>query len=141
MNRPTRFSAAEFNQHLAEHKLMGARCTACGVIYAPPRPICPACPDAELEWIELSGRGELVAYTVIHIAPTMMLGAGYHRKNPYCAGVVELAEGPRVSAQILGVDVTDPASIAIGTELHATFVERGEGEAKQTHLAFETSQE
>ncbi len=131
------FTATEFNQHLAEHKLMGARCAECGEIHAPPRPICPACPEAEMTWEELSGEGKLAAFTVIHIAPTMMLEAGYGRKNPYCTGVVELAEGQRISAQILGVDVSDPASIAIGAPLKVTFVERGAGDEQKTYLAFE----
>lgn len=137
MTEQPRFTAQEFHQQLAAHRLMGARCTSCGAVYVPPRPVCPECPDAALEWVELSGEGQLAAYTVIAIAPTMMLEAGYGRKKPYCTGVVTLAEGPRVSAQILGVNVADPVSIQIGTPLKAAFVERGPEEAKKTYLAFE----
>ncbi len=132
-----RFNATEFNTYLAEHKLMGTRCTACGALYVPPRPLCSSCPGAEMAWEELSGKGKLAAYTVVHIAPSMMLEAGYDRTKPYCSGIVELEEGGRVSAQILGVDVQHPASIAIGIPLTAAFVERGEGEARKTYLAFE----
>jgi len=140
------FTAKDFYAFLGEHKLMGSRCKACGAVYAPPRPTCPACLDdgagtaeagAALEWIELSGKGELAAYTVIHIAPTAMLEAGYDRKHPYCSGVVALAEGPRVSAQILGVDVSAPETIEIGMPLKVAFIERGEGEVRKTYLAFE----
>jgi uncharacterized OB-fold protein len=90
-----------------------------------------------MEWIELSGQGKLAAFTIVYIAPSAMIAAGYDRKNPYCAGVVELAEGPKVSAQILGVDVLHPEQIKIGMPLKAKFVERGEGDAKRTFLAFE----
>ena len=38
------FTAASFNQYLAEHKLMGACCPACHATYLPPRAICPAVP-------------------------------------------------------------------------------------------------
>ena len=37
------FSVAAFNQYLAGHKLMAARCTGCGTLTLPPRAICPGC--------------------------------------------------------------------------------------------------
>ncbi len=135
------FTGTAFYGFLKEHKLMGARCPQCGAIYAPPRPLCPACPDNEMEWVELSGAGKLASYSVIAIAPTAMLEAGYGRENPYCSGVVELAEGPRISAQILGVDVAHPEKIVIGTPVQAVFIERGEGEAQKTFLGFEVVRE
>ncbi len=131
------FTGTAFYGFLKEHQLMGSRCPQCGAIYAPPRPLCPACPEAEMEWVELSGAGKLASYSVIAIAPTAMLEAGYDRKNPYCSGVVALAEGPRISAQILGVDVAHPQSIQIGASVKVAFIERGEGEAQKTFLAFE----
>jgi len=130
------FTGASFCEFLSEHKLMGSRCKVCQEIYAPPRPVCVHCPAGEIEWVELSGKGKLVAYTVVHIAPTAMLEAGYGRKNPYCSGVVELEEGPRISAQILGVDVMHPESIKIGMPMTMTFVERGAGDTNRTFLAF-----
>jgi uncharacterized OB-fold protein len=90
-----------------------------------------------MEWVEMSGEGELLAFTTVHIAPTAMIEAGYDRKNPYCTGIVQLAEGPAVSAQILGVDPTSPQEIEIGTPLRVAFVQRGEGERARTYLAFE----
>jgi len=130
------FTSAAFYNFLNEHKLMGSRCATCGAIYLPPRPVCPHCQDSEMEWVEMSGQGKLVAFTVVHIAPTAMLAAGYNRKNPYCVGVVQVEEGPSISAQILGVDVTHPETIGIGTPVTVDFVERGAEEMSQTFLAF-----
>jgi uncharacterized OB-fold protein len=90
-----------------------------------------------MAWEEMSGQGKLVAFTTVHIAPTAMLKAGYDRKNPYCAGIVQLDEGPAISAQIIGVDPTKPDEIEIGTPVRVAFVQRGEGEAQRTYLAFE----
>jgi uncharacterized OB-fold protein len=90
-----------------------------------------------MEWVEMAGRGRLAAFTTVHIAPTAMLQAGYDRKNPYCAGVVQLDEGPSISAQILGVDAKKPHEITVGTPLQVAFIERGEGEERRTFLAFE----
>lgn len=133
------FTSKSFYEFLGEHRLMSSHCTSCGALYLPPRSLCPACysTEEEMEWVEMSGRGKLLAFTTIHIAPTAMIEAGYNRKNPYCAGIVQVEEGPAISAQILGVDATQPEGIAIGTPLRVAFVERGTEEQKRTFLAFE----
>lgn len=130
------FTSASFEQYLNEKKLMGSHCTTCSKDYLPPRAICPNCHGDQLTWIEFSGRGKLAAFTSIFIAPTAMIEAGYGRGNPYLAGVVELDEGVKISAQILGMDATKPQEVQIGTPLQVEYVERGEGEAKKTFLAF-----
>lgn len=130
------FSAAAFDQYIAEHKLMAARCTQCGGTYIPPRAICPKCHSEALEWVETSGKGKLAAFTVIWSGPTFMIEQGFDRKNPYISGIVELEESTRISARITGIDPTKPAEIKIGTPLSVDFVEFGEGEAKKTYLAF-----
>jgi uncharacterized OB-fold protein len=126
------FTDTSFHAFLGEEKLMGSRCLSCDAVHLPPRPFCPLCYGEEMAWVEMDGVGKLVAYTTVHIAPTAMIEAGYDRKNPYCVGIVELENGSRISAQILGVDATRPDAIAVDTPLRATFVERGE----RTYLAF-----
>ena len=126
-----------FYQYLAEHKLMASRCQSCGALHVPPRPLCPACYSDDLDWEQIGGTGKLVAFTTVHIAPTAMIEAGYGRDKPYCAGIVQLAEGPAISAQIVGVDVSHPAEIEVGMPLQATFVRRGKGDEARTYLAFE----
>ena len=130
------FTAASFQQFLNEKKLMGTRCPHCNALFLPPRALCPHCYGDALEWVEVGGEGTLAAFTAIHIAPPVMLAEGYGRSNPYLAGVVELAEGVKISAQILGADAAHPETVAIGAPLTVAFVERGEGEAKKTALAF-----
>lgn len=130
------FTQVGFNTHLAEHKLMGSVCKSCGAQYLPPRPLCTACYGEEMEWVELDGTGELQAFTTIHIAPTAMLEAGYGRDNPYCTGIVKLDDGLSISAQIVGVDAAKPEDILIGTRMQIEFIDRGEGEAQKTFLAF-----
>lgn len=125
-----------YNAHLAEKKLIGSRCTACGKTYLPPRTLCTNCQKNAMETFEFSGKGKLAAYTVIYFGPTAMKEAGYDNKNPYCAGIVDLEEGPRISAQILGVDIAHPERIQIGTPLTVEYIERGEGEAKKIFLGF-----
>lgn len=119
------FTIASFDKFLEEKKLMASKCKKCSALWLPPRPICIECNSDELEWVGLNGKGKLIAFTVIGVGPIPMIEAGYGRDNPYCSGIVELEEGPRISAQILGVDVANPENIKIGTPLTADFVERG----------------
>lgn len=131
------FTKAAFSQNLAEHKIIGSECVACGAQFLPPRPMCPECFGGEMQAVELGRRGKLVAFTVVHIASTAMIEAGYGRQNPHCSGIVELEDGLQISAQILGVDTGNPESIKIGTSLVAVFVSRGEGEQEETFLAYQ----
>ncbi len=131
------FTGSAFNQSLAEGKIMGTRCRACGALHLPPRPICPACLKADVEWLEFGKGGCLLAYSVIFVATTAMIAEGFGRTNPYCTGIVKMEEGPAISAQILGVDVTHPEQITIGMPLSAVFIDCGEGEFRKTRLAFE----
>lgn len=129
-------TAAGFNQFIAEKKLMAGRCMACATLALPPRAVCNNCHSGQMEWVETSGLGTLAAFTIIYIAPTFMVDQGYGRDKPYLSGIVELEEGVRISARILGFDASQPESIQIGTPLVVDFIEQGEGEAHQTYLAF-----
>ena len=136
MSDTKEFTNTAFNKFLSEKKLMASQCKKCNAKYLPPRSLCTRCYSREVEWIELKGRGTLAAYSVIAVGPSSMIEEGYDRKNHYCAGIVQLDEGPKISARILGVDVKNPAAIKIGTPLEVDFLERGEGENKKTFLAF-----
>jgi hypothetical protein len=131
------FTIAAYSSHLNEHRLMGSRDVKTGEVFLPPRPMNPSSFSTDMEWVEFSGKGTLVAFTNVLSGPTSMIAAGYDRKNPYTVGIVKTIEGPMISAQILGVNSCDPASIKIGTQLKIKFIDRGEGEAKKTFLAFE----
>ncbi len=132
-----RFTCAAFTQFLAERKLMGTRSRSTGQIFVPPRPIDPGTHREDMDWVELSGNGKLLAFTLVFVAPSAMVAAGHDRKNPYCAGIVQLDDGPKISAQILGVDVARPEHIQIGMRLRVAFIERDEGDSRRPHLAFE----
>ncbi|HQJ32053.1 MAG TPA: Zn-ribbon domain-containing OB-fold protein [Anaerolineaceae bacterium] len=126
-----------FHEAIEEDLLIGSRCLVCGNISVPQRQICPNCHSDQMERIQMNGIGTLATFTVIYVPPTSMADAGYNAKNPYCVGIVALQEGPRISAQIVGLDLSDPATIKIGMPLKQTFVVRGEGESAKKFLAFE----
>ncbi len=137
INMENQFTVAAYLTFLNEHRLMASKDIKSNAIFLPPRPLNPANYSTEMEWYELSGKAVLEGYTIVYIAPTAMLEAGFSRKNPYCVGVVRTEEGPMISALILGVDPFQPESIQIGTPLKVKFVDRGEGDSRKTFLAFE----
>ncbi|MGB5422448.1 MAG: Zn-ribbon domain-containing OB-fold protein [Desulfobacterales bacterium] len=131
-NRP--FSDISFESFLTESKLMGSRCGQCGKLSVPPRPICHGCHGSQMDWVEMSGKGKLVAFTCIAIGPAAMIAEGYNRDNPYCSAVIELDEGARVDARLEGIDPKKPEEITVGMPLKVKYVQRGD---KRTYLAFE----
>ncbi len=132
----TGFTQTAFTRFLTDHRLMGVRCKSCGTLHVPPRPMCSACHSTELEWEQLSGNGELTGFTSIFVGAPAMLAEGYSRDHPYCTGIVRLAEGPAISAQILGIDASRPENIPIGMPVKVAFIERGPDGSKRTYLAF-----
>jgi uncharacterized OB-fold protein len=130
------FTAASFDQYLSEGKLMASRCVDCGTLNLPPRAICPKCHSENLEWTETSSKGKLAGFTVVSIAPTFMIEQDYGRDKPYVSGIVELDEGVKISARIIGMDATKPEEIKVGTPLTVDFVTFGEGDEAKTYLAF-----
>jgi len=130
------FNDISYERFLNEDKLMGSRCSKCGVLSVPPRSICIKCYGSEMEWVEMKGKGNLATFTCIAIGPPFMIKEGYDRKHPYVTGVVELEEGVRVVARIEGMDGSKPETIKIGTPLQVEFLHRGEGANSTTFLAF-----
>jgi uncharacterized protein len=61
---------------------------------------------------------------------------GYGRDNPYLTGIVELEEGVKISARIVGVDARHPAAVKTGMPLQLDFIDSGEADHKKTSLAF-----
>ncbi|MDX9849677.1 MAG: Zn-ribbon domain-containing OB-fold protein [Anaerolineaceae bacterium] len=114
-------------------KIVGTQCKDCGRIHLPPRIICDECKSQSLDKIELVGDGTLQAYSVVYVPTSKMIAAGFGRENPNCVGIVKMSDGPMVSAEIYGFDLTQPDKIKIGTPVKAKFVERGEN----VILAFE----
>lgn len=126
-----------YNRFLTEERLMGSRCRRCRERYVPPRPLCVKCFSPELDWEEVAGRGRLVAFTCIAVAPPFMITQGYGRKRPYVSGVVDLDGGGRVDARIEGVNPARPETITIGMSVRARYLHRRDSEPPETYLAFE----
>lgn len=125
-----------FQAYLAEEKLMGSRCRKCGTLFTPPRSLCINCYASEQDWVAMQGTGTLAAFTCISIVPKSLSEEGFGRHNPYCVGVVQIDEGPKVVARIVGVDTLDPESIRIGIPMTVEYLHRTQEGTAKTILAF-----
>ncbi len=110
--------SAIFWDGAGEHRLVGQRCGGCGILRHPPRPICPHCHSLQFEPAELSGRGTLYSYAVLH-----------HPQHPafdypVLAALVDLDEGIRLVSNLVDID---PADIRIGMRLEVDFAPTAEG--------------
>lgn len=75
-------------------------CLECGSAHLPPGPVCPYCFSDRLEWKQASGRGSVSTWVVVHKA----WFPAFEKDIPYNVVQVELAEGPRVTSRIVGID-------------------------------------
>jgi hypothetical protein len=107
------FTIEQFYKFLLQGKLMAGKCKRCGKTHLPPRPLCDKCFAQEFEWVEVSGRGKLLTYTVIHIAPPQ-----FQAMAPYAVGIVQLENGLRMPGMISGVA---QEQLRIGMELTMDF--------------------
>lgn len=132
----SRITTETYALNTSAHRLVGSRSADGAEIFFPARSIDPHNPTAHLELVELSGRGTLVTFSIVPVASSEMIAAGYGRDNPHCVGIVRLVEGPAISAQITGVDVNHPEQIRLGIAMEAEFLDRVIGEYVKTVLAF-----
>jgi uncharacterized OB-fold protein len=101
------------------YNLIGTRCGNCNKVYFPPRYICPSCRrTGKLEPYKLERRGKIVSYTVIHVGAN-----GFEDQVPYVLAIIELKDGPRLTAQVTDCD---PSDVKIGDEVELVFRRMGE---------------
>jgi uncharacterized OB-fold protein len=113
MSNTAPFTIEQFYKYLTQGKLMAGKCTKCGKIHLPPRPLCDNCYSQQFEWLEISGQGKLLTYSVIHIAPQQ-----FQALAPYAVGIVELENGLRIPGMIQGAT---EEQLKIGMELAIDF--------------------
>jgi len=92
------FTIEQFYKFLQHQKLMAGKCLKCGKIHLPPRPLCDNCFSQEFEWITISGKGKLLTYTIIHVAPHQ-----FQALTPYSVGIVQLENGLKIPGIIQGL--------------------------------------
>ena len=84
------------------YRLEGQRNPEHGAVRFPPQPLTPGERADAWQPHQLSGAGEVWSFSVVRQAP-----AGFEGQAPYIVALVQLAEGPLISAQLTDVDLAD----------------------------------
>jgi uncharacterized OB-fold protein len=106
---------------LKAHRVDLQQCAACGHWIFYPRLHCTHCFSDRLRWQTISGRGELLTYTIARI-PTLPVFAD---ELPQMLAVVRLDEGPHLNTTLVGVKADD---IRVGMRVEPFFDDISDGE-------------
>jgi uncharacterized OB-fold protein len=87
---------AELWQAARRGELLVQRCDDCGHHQHYPRAFCLSCESPAVTWAVASGAATIYSQTTVHLKTHPFL------QPPYVAAVVELAEGPRLTTNIVG---------------------------------------
>lgn len=95
-------------------------CRTCSAPVWFPREVCPGCLGSDLEWRPSSGQGTVYAFSFVHRSqiPNFVLPA------PYAVALVELAEGPRLMANVVNAS---PEQLAVGSSVRVTWEPLSDG--------------
>jgi uncharacterized OB-fold protein len=104
----------------AEHRLELQRCNACGKFWFPPSQSCPHCLVTDFTWTPVSGVGKVFSFVTYH----RVYHPAFADEVPYVVALVELAEGPRLLSNIVGVP---PESVACEMPVKVVFDDAGGG--------------
>ena len=101
-------------------RILGIRCPDCNRTYMPPRLSCPICFRKMDEWVELSGKGSLLTYSIVYYSES------YHpTPPPIIYGIIQLDGAdtglPHILAEV------DLEELKIGMRVEAVFKEERKG--------------
>jgi uncharacterized OB-fold protein len=104
---------AFFWEGVRRGELLIQRCTACGRLRHPPRPMCATCQSVQWDTVKATGRGTIKSFVVVHYPEF----PGF--TCPYAVATVDLEEGTRLVAGMVGVE---PQAVSIGMQVQVDFV-------------------
>lgn len=110
---------SRFFAELENGRFMATRCSHCQRVYAPPRPLCPACLSIT-EWVELAGTGTVQTFSVLHFSP----GSNPDVEalaTPYVLAYVLLDGASTLFPHLLDAP---PESVHIGMRVRVHYVDR-----------------
>lgn len=111
-----------------QHRLVIKQCTECNLMRGDPGPSCPWCQSPKWDWNQVSGKGTIYSYQIVHhsVLP------GFRERVPYPIVLVELDEqsgeptaddGIRIAANLLDNDLNPERedNVVIGARVEVVF--------------------
>ena len=89
--------SAPYWQGAKEGRLMIQRDRGSGKTFLYSRRLVPGVDDAEVEWVQASGKGKIYSFTVAH----RPAGPAFKADTPYVIASIELDEGARIMTNVV----------------------------------------
>ena len=115
--------AKPFWDAAAQQKLIIQRCHDCNAWVWTPRPSCNECGSENVEWTQVSGKGEVYSFTVIRQVVGRAASKAFEPDIPYVIAWVDLDEGPRLITNIIGCPVEN---VKLGMKVSVQFEKASE---------------
>lgn len=110
---------APFWEGCARRELRVQACGACRFRWLPGSVVCPRCWSDAVEWVATAGEGTVVTFAVYHRS----YHPAFQPLVPYVVAVVELAAGPRLVSNVVGVA---PEHVRVGMPVRVEFQSAGD---------------
>ena len=107
-----------------EGKLMATRCSGCGKVLLPPRPVCGDCFKPMTEWVEVGPNGTVTGFTSVHFS-FYDANLGKERPVPFGSALIRLDGADNDINHFL--EEGDVEKIFIGMRVSPIFKEKREG--------------
>ena len=106
-----------------EHRLVIQHCTSCDRLQHPPADKCAGCSGLEFDWQEMSGRGHIYSYGVVHDGPVRML----HEDQPFNVAIITLDDDPDIQmlSHLPGIP---PGEVPVKTSVRVIFEDTANGQ-------------
>jgi len=103
-------------------KLMIQKCHSCGRLRFYPCEACPDCRATGYQWVQLSGRGRILSWIVVHRSVDPV----WQERAPFVTGIIEIEEQPGcfIPGIILGIE---PQSVRGRLPVRVEFEETSPG--------------
>ena len=106
-------TARAWREYPQRYRYEAAVCTKCSKWHFPPRLVCDKCGTEAFETKTMRRTGKVLTYTIIRVPP-----APFKDQAPYAVAVIEMDDGPRLTAQVVDCKEED---LAIGQKIKLEF--------------------
>ncbi len=106
------FDNQSFWDAARDGRLVAQRCSGCGELRHPPRPVCPSCHSLEWSGVDLAGTGTIYSYSILHHPQNPLF------EYPVIAVLVDLDEGVRLLSNLTGAAAGE---VRIGARVEVGF--------------------
>jgi hypothetical protein len=108
-----------------DRRILGVKCPNCGKVYVPPRVVCSQCFVKNTEFVPVSDRGVVTAYTLV-IVPYTNPNTGEPKKLPFTCAYIRL-DGSNSNIMHC-LEEQDPKKLRTGMRVQAVFSEHRTGD-------------